>query len=89
MSIRVLRTDSPSEFPNPSAQKLSQSDMPAINAGISRHAYYQDNIAYDRRDFGALEYSRIIDDWREVFDPVGSRWVSADNAAKRPPNDPA
>lgn len=62
MSIKVLRTDFPSWFPDPAARKSSKPDVPAINSNVSRHAYFEDDIAYEKPDFGAIEYSQIIND---------------------------
>ena len=81
-------TASPKFGQTPDALFLLQQDSPAINAGISKEGYNQDNVADDKPDLGALEYGQTIDDWRHVFGRVGPRWITADNAAKKAPHRP-
>ena len=82
-------TANPSFGQMPETFFLLQSGSQAINAGIFRKGYHQDNVVDGKPDLGALEYGQTIDDWREVFGHVGPRWITAYNAAKKAPHRPA
>jgi hypothetical protein len=73
----------------PATRFLLQRGSPAIDAGVERPAYYQDNVADGRPDLGALEYGQTIDAWRKEFGHVGPRWIDAGNAPENAAHRPA
>ena len=68
---------------------LLRKDSPAVDAGVCREGYYQQNVADGKPDLGAIEHGRTIEDWRRAFGHAGPRWITADNAAEKAPHRPA
>jgi hypothetical protein len=68
---------------------LLQPGSPAIDAGVARRSYHQDNVTDGTPDLGALEYGQSIDDWREHFGHVGPTWITTENAVEKAPHRPA
>lgn len=73
---------------SPETLFLLQPGSPAIDAGVAKPGYHQDNVVDGKPDLGALEYGQTIDDWRELFGHVGPTWINAANAAKKAPHRP-
>lgn len=73
----------------PATRFVLQPDSPAINTGISKSMYPQDNVSDGKPDLGALEYGQDIDDWRELFGHCGPRWIAFKNARVKAPHRPA
>lgn len=68
---------------------LVQPGSSAIDAGLTKPDYHQDNVTDGKPDLGALEHGQTIDDWRALFGHVGPNWITAANAAKEAPQRPA
>jgi len=73
---------------SPETLFLLQPGSPAIDAGIAKPGFHQDNVVDGRPDLGALECGETIDDWRGTFGHVGPTWINAGNAALQAPHRP-
>jgi hypothetical protein len=72
----------------PATRFLLQPGSPAIDAGVARPDYHQENVTDGKPDLGALEHGETIDDWRKRFGHVGPRWITAATAAEKAPHRP-
>jgi hypothetical protein len=82
-------TSEPGFGRSPETVFVLQPGSPAIDAGVLREGYHQENVVDGKPDLGALEHGQTIDDWREVFGRVGPTWITAANAAQKAPHRPA
>ncbi len=66
-----------------------QPGSPAIDAGIQREGYYNDNFSGTSPDLGALESHEDLSTWREAFGHCGPTWINSQNAVMNAPNRPS
>jgi hypothetical protein len=67
---------------------LLQAGSPAIDAGVARPNYGQDDVTDRKPDLGAIEHGRSIDDWRKEFGRCGPSWITPANQTETAPNRP-
>ncbi len=66
-----------------------QRGSPAIDAGIQREGYYNDNFSGTSPDLGALESHEDLSTWREAFGHCGPTWINSQNVVMNAPNRPS
>jgi hypothetical protein len=67
---------------------LLQSQSPAIDTGVARSNYHQDDVTDGKPDLGAVEHGRTIADWRRQFGRCGPTWITPANEATTAPTRP-
>ncbi len=73
----------------PETRFLLQPGSPAINAGVKRPGYHQENVADGKPDLGAVEYGQHVEDWRKAFGHCGPTWITPANQPQKAPHRPA
>jgi len=61
---------------------------PAIDAGVFKEGYFNENFSGTNPDLGALESTDNIESWRNTFGHCGPTWINAENAHYKAPNRP-
>lgn len=81
-------TDDPKLGASPETLFLLQPGSPAIDAGVTRPGYHQEEVTDGKPDLGAIEHGQTIVDWRKQFGRCGPSWITPENQATAAPNRP-